>query len=104
MAISEFVFGSPYRFVITRPANDCCLLPSDLVFCAIPFSTACYKTKNVSSNQILENITKVMSLAPETHLGIQHVSKVSPEAEKTSQDSYTQVYPLDLFTSSFFDQ
>uniref|UniRef100_A0A8C0MXK3 Potassium channel subfamily U member 1 n=1 Tax=Canis lupus familiaris TaxID=9615 RepID=A0A8C0MXK3_CANLF len=31
------------KFVITRPANDFKLLPSDLVFCAIPFSTSCYK-------------------------------------------------------------
>ncbi|XP_029409599.1 potassium channel subfamily U member 1-like [Nannospalax galili] len=29
------------RFVITRPANECRLLPSDLVFCAIPFNTSC---------------------------------------------------------------
>nr|XP_048312407.1 potassium channel subfamily U member 1 isoform X3 [Myodes glareolus] len=85
------------RFVITRPANDCHLLPSDLVFCAIPFSTACYKTENVSSNPSLENIANVTSLTPGRH-------RVGTEAEKASLRSSSQVYPLKLFTSSFFDQ
>nr|4HPF_A Chain A, Potassium channel subfamily U member 1 [Homo sapiens]4HPF_B Chain B, Potassium channel subfamily U member 1 [Homo sapiens] len=39
------------RFVITRPANEFKLLPSDLVFCAIPFSTACYKRNEEFSLQ-----------------------------------------------------
>ncbi|ELR48821.1 Potassium channel subfamily U member 1, partial [Bos mutus] len=36
-------------FVITRPENEFSLLPSDLVFCAIPFSTSCYKKDSKAS-------------------------------------------------------
>ncbi|XP_040587676.1 potassium channel subfamily U member 1 isoform X2 [Mesocricetus auratus] len=91
------------RFVITRPANECCLLPSDLVFCAIPFSTDCYKTENVPSAQILDNLTNVMSVAPETHLSIQHLSKLGTGIEKTSHHTNSRVYPLESFTTSDFN-
>lgn len=49
----------PHRFVITRPSNECHLLPSDLVFCAIPFSTTCNKSESTSSTQIQDttNVT-----------------------------------------------
>ncbi|GAB1301765.1 Potassium channel subfamily U member 1 [Apodemus speciosus] len=51
------------RFVITRPSNECHLLPSDLVFCAIPFSTTCNKSESNSSTQIQDNTTNVTPLA-----------------------------------------
>ncbi|XP_036022810.1 potassium channel subfamily U member 1 [Onychomys torridus] len=92
------------RFVITRPANEFHLLPSDLVFCAIPFSTICYKTeeipyklKNVPSAQTLDNVTNVMSMAPERP---EHLFKVSTVAEKTPQHSSSRVYPSQPFASS----
>uniref|UniRef100_F6ZIC7 Potassium channel subfamily U member 1 n=1 Tax=Equus caballus TaxID=9796 RepID=F6ZIC7_HORSE len=47
----QLISGFSYRFVIIRPANDFKLLPSDLVFCAIPFSTSCCK-QNSSSSQL----------------------------------------------------
>ncbi|XP_055972642.1 potassium channel subfamily U member 1 [Sorex fumeus] len=37
------------RFVITRPPNDFSLLPSDFVFCAIPFSVATKKQQDSAS-------------------------------------------------------
>uniref|UniRef100_A0A667H952 BK channel n=1 Tax=Lynx canadensis TaxID=61383 RepID=A0A667H952_LYNCA len=37
------------KFVITRPPNNFKLLPSDLVFCAIPYGTSCYKMDGTSS-------------------------------------------------------
>lgn len=46
------------RFVITRPENEFRLLPSDLVFCAIPFSTSYYK-KDISSPNLYDNINIV---------------------------------------------
>lgn len=104
MAVSEFIFDSPYRFVITRPANECHLLPSDLVFCAIPFNTTCYKTENVSSTQILDCITNETSVAPEKHPSTQHLSKVSAGVEKTSLHSNSRVYPLEPFAASDFNQ
>ncbi|XP_059100382.1 potassium channel subfamily U member 1 isoform X2 [Peromyscus eremicus] len=85
------------RFVITRPANEFHLLPSDLVFCAIPFSTTCYKTKEipyklekVPSAQTLDDITNVMAMAPESP---EQLPKVSTVAEKTSQHLSSRVYP-----------
>uniref|UniRef100_A0A8C8TF88 Potassium channel subfamily U member 1 n=1 Tax=Peromyscus maniculatus bairdii TaxID=230844 RepID=A0A8C8TF88_PERMB len=93
----EFISGFPYRFVITRPSNEFHLLPSDLVFCAIPFSTTCYKTEeipykleNVPSAQTLDDITNVMAMAPESP---EQLPKVSPVAEKTSQHLSSRVYP-----------
>uniref|UniRef100_A0A287AXP7 Potassium channel subfamily U member 1 n=1 Tax=Sus scrofa TaxID=9823 RepID=A0A287AXP7_PIG len=46
------------EFVITRPENEFRLLPSDLVFCAIPFSTSYYK-KDISSPNLYDNINIV---------------------------------------------
>ncbi|XP_031195263.1 potassium channel subfamily U member 1 isoform X2 [Mastomys coucha] len=69
------------RFVITRPANECHLLPSDLVFCAIPFRTTCGKSENNSSTQIQDNTTNVTSLAQESDF------YDAPEAHD-SQDLY----------------
>ncbi|XP_069935303.1 potassium channel subfamily U member 1 isoform X1 [Oryctolagus cuniculus] len=57
------------RFVITRPANEFKLLPTDLVFCAIPFSTACYK-KDSSSSSAPYEITNIMPVTSETNMEI----------------------------------
>ncbi|XP_045142805.1 potassium channel subfamily U member 1 [Echinops telfairi] len=47
--------SSERRFVITRPSKDFKLLPSDLVFCAIPFNTS-YDKKDASSPQLYEPV------------------------------------------------
>uniref|UniRef100_A0A5F9D7B7 Potassium channel subfamily U member 1 n=1 Tax=Oryctolagus cuniculus TaxID=9986 RepID=A0A5F9D7B7_RABIT len=57
------------QFVITRPANEFKLLPTDLVFCAIPFSTACYK-KDSSSSSAPYEITNIMPVTSETNMEI----------------------------------
>lgn len=59
------------RFVITRPENEFSLLPSDLVFCAIPFSTSCYKKDSKASAPY--EIINIMPLKKET------VPDVSPD-------------------------
>ncbi|XP_060237340.1 potassium channel subfamily U member 1 [Meriones unguiculatus] len=72
------------RFVITRPANECNLLPSDLVFCAIPFSTCC-KPKTASPSQALDDSTKVVSLSSETQpTDTRDLSNVTPTGKKMS--------------------
>ncbi|XP_055423079.1 potassium channel subfamily U member 1 [Bubalus kerabau] len=58
-------------FVITRPENEFSLLPSDLVFCAIPFSTSCYKKDSKASASY--EIINIMPLKKET------VPDVSPD-------------------------
>ena len=65
------MFGFSYRFVITRPENEFSLLPSDLVFCAIPFSTSCYKKDSKASASY--EIINIMPLKKET------VPDVSPD-------------------------
>uniref|UniRef100_A0A8C6CPF4 Potassium channel subfamily U member 1 n=1 Tax=Moschus moschiferus TaxID=68415 RepID=A0A8C6CPF4_MOSMO len=52
------------EFVITRPENEFTLLPSDLVFCAIPFSTSCYKKD--SSASVPYEIVNIIPLSEET--------------------------------------
>ena len=59
---TEFMFGFSYRFVITRPENEFSLLPSDLVFCAIPFSTSCYKKDSKKRNAELNPRLNMNSL------------------------------------------
>uniref|UniRef100_A0A4W2FG52 Potassium channel subfamily U member 1 n=1 Tax=Bos indicus x Bos taurus TaxID=30522 RepID=A0A4W2FG52_BOBOX len=59
------------EFVITRPENEFSLLPSDLVFCAIPFSTSCYKKDSKASAPY--EIINIMPLKKET------VPDVSPD-------------------------
>ncbi|XP_075413342.1 potassium channel subfamily U member 1 [Tenrec ecaudatus] len=55
MIDGEDCSSSERRFVITRPSKDFKLLPSDLVFCAIPFNTS-YDKKDASSQQLYEPI------------------------------------------------
>uniref|UniRef100_A0A7N5P2V7 Potassium channel subfamily U member 1 n=1 Tax=Ailuropoda melanoleuca TaxID=9646 RepID=A0A7N5P2V7_AILME len=71
------------KFVITRPANDFKLLTSDLVFCAIPFSTSYYKL-DTSSQSLYEMINMVP--ASEKPTNISHSSTVDP----------SDLIPLDL--------
>uniref|UniRef100_A0A8B9YD28 Potassium channel subfamily U member 1 n=1 Tax=Bos mutus grunniens TaxID=30521 RepID=A0A8B9YD28_BOSMU len=70
-------------FVITRPENEFSLLPSDLVFCAIPFSTSCYKKDSKASAPY--EIINIMPLKKET------VPDVSPD-----QTPLFDLIPLDL--------
>uniref|UniRef100_A0A8B7WGX0 Potassium channel subfamily U member 1 n=1 Tax=Castor canadensis TaxID=51338 RepID=A0A8B7WGX0_CASCN len=53
-------------FVITRPARDIRLLPSDLVFCAIPFSTDCYKKSDASTIQSQSEVINMVPMTPKT--------------------------------------
>ncbi|XP_054984406.1 potassium channel subfamily U member 1 [Sorex araneus] len=53
------------RFVITRPPNDFILLPSDFVFCAIPFSVATKKeNESVSLYEYPSSIDKSEFIDP----------------------------------------
>nr|XP_012618385.1 potassium channel subfamily U member 1 [Microcebus murinus] len=63
------------RFVITRPDNDFKLLPSDFVFCAIPFNTVCYKKNDVDSPPNQYETMNVVSLTPEANSGKDDPSK-----------------------------
>uniref|UniRef100_A0A671DSP4 Potassium channel subfamily U member 1 n=1 Tax=Rhinolophus ferrumequinum TaxID=59479 RepID=A0A671DSP4_RHIFE len=78
-------------FVITRPANDFKLLPSDLVFCAIPFNISCYKKDNTSyhgPNEIINTIP----LTSEAPTDINY----PPVEQKTTQSLNTLVHFLDM--------
>nr|XP_023486310.1 potassium channel subfamily U member 1 isoform X2 [Equus caballus] len=72
------------RFVIIRPANDFKLLPSDLVFCAIPFSTSCCK-QNSSSSQLPCEIINLAPLTSKTLLDINKPPTVNPVNQTTTQ-------------------
>lgn len=74
-----------YRFVITRPVNEFNLLPSDLVFCAIPFDVSCYK--KVTSCQGPYETVHIMSLTSEAPPDINYSSAVAPVDQKTPQPS-----------------
>uniref|UniRef100_A0A8C5VWV5 Potassium channel subfamily U member 1 n=1 Tax=Microcebus murinus TaxID=30608 RepID=A0A8C5VWV5_MICMU len=63
------------EFVITRPDNDFKLLPSDFVFCAIPFNTVCYKKNDVDSPPNQYETMNVVSLTPEANSGKDDPSK-----------------------------
>ncbi|XP_015448294.1 potassium channel subfamily U member 1 [Pteropus alecto] len=80
-------------FVITRPVNDFKLLPSDLVFCAIPFDISCYK-KDTSCQGPYEtvNITSPISEVPPD---INYSSTVGPFDLKTPQLSNISVHTLE---------
>nr|XP_044616548.1 potassium channel subfamily U member 1 isoform X3 [Equus asinus] len=72
------------RFVIIRPANDFKLLPSDLVFCAIPFSTSCCK-QNSSSSQLPCEIINLAPLTSKTLIDINKPPTVNPVNQTTTQ-------------------
>ncbi|XP_021025901.1 potassium channel subfamily U member 1 [Mus caroli] len=94
------------RFVITRPSNECHLLPSDLVFCAIPFSTTCGKSDSSSSIQVQDNSTNATPLAQESNFfnshhadESHHLYPVDDTGERWSQHN-SRVYPLDTLGAS----
>uniref|UniRef100_A0A2K6FKY4 Potassium channel subfamily U member 1 n=1 Tax=Propithecus coquereli TaxID=379532 RepID=A0A2K6FKY4_PROCO len=73
------------EFVITRPANDFKLLPSDFVFCAIPFNTVCYKKSDVDLSQNPYETVNIVSLTPET-------SSVADGPSRSGQSTSPPVY------------
>nr|XP_025741773.1 potassium channel subfamily U member 1 [Callorhinus ursinus] len=74
------------EFVITRPANDFKLLPSDLVFCAIPFSTSYYKL-DTSSQSPYEIINIVPTSEKPTN--INHSPTIKPVHQTTTKPLMT---------------
>ncbi|XP_054575911.1 potassium channel subfamily U member 1 [Eptesicus fuscus] len=75
------------RFVITRPANEFKLLPSDLVFCAIPFNISCHEKDNSSCGSII--IAPQASKAP---ADINNPPTDNPVGQTTTQLSNTSVH------------
>ncbi|XP_011542726.1 potassium channel subfamily U member 1 isoform X1 [Homo sapiens] len=84
------------RFVITRPANEFKLLPSDLVFCAIPFSTACYKRNEEFSLQKSYEIVNKASQTTETHSD----TNCPPTIDSVTETLYSPVYSYQPRTNS----
>nr|XP_044986495.1 potassium channel subfamily U member 1 [Jaculus jaculus] len=83
-------------FVITRPANEFLLLPSDLVFCAIPFNIAYYKNNDVSSSQILDEITNAISVKTEKQPDTSHPLTVDILREGKHPFFHARVHSLEL--------
>lgn len=97
---SRVIFGFSYRFVITRPCNTFKLLPSDLVFCAIPFSTSCYKLDTTSPSPY-ETINIVPTSEKTTNTN--QSSTINPVSQTTTQPLTTSVHYLEPKTSSISD-
>ncbi|XP_042555562.1 potassium channel subfamily U member 1 [Dipodomys spectabilis] len=89
-------------FVITRPSIQCKLMPTDLVFCAIPFNTDCCKKDNdVSTAQAPYEIINIAPLTSETQLDLDRPAATDLMEEKSLHMFYSQVYPLESSTSHF---
>ncbi|XP_064224755.1 potassium channel subfamily U member 1 [Aotus nancymaae] len=86
------------RFVITRPANGFTLLPSDLVFCAIPFSTACYKRNEES---LLQKSNEIVNNAPQTTETYSDPN-FPPTIDPGDETLYSPVYPYESRSKSPF--
>uniref|UniRef100_G3TM81 Potassium channel subfamily U member 1 n=1 Tax=Loxodonta africana TaxID=9785 RepID=G3TM81_LOXAF len=92
------------RFVITRPAKDLKLLPSDLVFCAIPFSTSFYDKDAVSSRQRYETVN-LEPLTQENILDSNEPPVINPEPpvdpamDNFSIPNQTMLYQSDKLSS-----
>ncbi|XP_045853567.1 potassium channel subfamily U member 1 [Meles meles] len=87
-------------FVITRPSNNFKLVPSDLVFCAIPFSTSCYKLDTISPSPYeMINIVPTSEKPPNTN----HSSTINPVSQTTTQPLMTSVHYLEPKTISISD-
>ncbi|KAI4529595.1 hypothetical protein MG293_020273 [Ovis ammon polii] len=74
------VLGSSSKvdlFVITRPENEFSLLPSDLVFCAIPFSTSCYKKDSKASPPC-----EIINIKPQKEETVQDSRKLADAAKR----------------------
>lgn len=80
------MFGFSYRFVITRPENEFSLLPSDLVFCAIPFSTSCYKKDSKASPPC-----EIINIKPQKGETVQDVSPDQTLLVDHARDSVSQL-------------
>uniref|UniRef100_A0A8C0DMK5 Potassium channel subfamily U member 1 n=1 Tax=Balaenoptera musculus TaxID=9771 RepID=A0A8C0DMK5_BALMU len=80
-------------FVITRPENEFMLLPSDLVFCAIPFSTSCYK-KDISPPSPCE-IINMVPLTEETLTDVNCPPSVDQVSETAAQPPSISVRSLE---------
>lgn len=78
-----------YRFVITWPDSEFNLLSSDLVFCAIPFKTCCYKKDNISSPGPYE----ITNVVPLTLTDINYASQADP-VNQTTPPLTTSVHNL----------
>ncbi|XP_054556854.1 potassium channel subfamily U member 1 isoform X2 [Talpa occidentalis] len=87
------------RFVITRPDNEFKLLSSDLVFCAIPFNTSCYKKESTPSQNTYESViivpqTDTLDINPlatdPTETTIQSLKLESSSEPGTSQGATKQ--------------
>ncbi|XP_058576696.1 potassium channel subfamily U member 1 isoform X2 [Neofelis nebulosa] len=87
------------RFVITRPPNNFKLLPSDLVFCAIPYGTSCYKMDGTSSQSPYE-IINMVPLASETVTEINDSPMVDPVNQTTKPPLTTSLHHLQPKTIS----
>uniref|UniRef100_A0A8D1TJD4 Potassium channel subfamily U member 1 n=1 Tax=Sus scrofa TaxID=9823 RepID=A0A8D1TJD4_PIG len=95
------IFGFSYRFVITRPENEFRLLPSDLVFCAIPFSTSYYK-KDISSSNLYDNIN-IVPLSEDTSQIHQVHPSISWSPKQPMTDSKQAVLiPSGKFSSQIY--
>ncbi|KAI4550541.1 hypothetical protein MJT46_018706 [Ovis ammon polii x Ovis aries] len=73
-------------FVITRPENEFSLLPSDLVFCAIPFSTSCYKKDSKASPPC-----EIINIKPQKEETVQDVSPDQTLLVDHARDSVSQL-------------
>ncbi|XP_016066434.1 PREDICTED: potassium channel subfamily U member 1-like [Miniopterus natalensis] len=86
------------KFVITRPANAFKLLPSDLVFCAIPFNMSYCEKDNSLYQGPYENINKE-SQTSETSAVISYLPSDDPVGQRSTQSSNTSVHLLEPKTS-----
>uniref|UniRef100_A0A8C9PXC4 BK channel n=1 Tax=Spermophilus dauricus TaxID=99837 RepID=A0A8C9PXC4_SPEDA len=87
-------------FVITRPANDLKLLPSDLVFCAIPFSTVCEK-KDGDSSQPIHEVQNIVSRESLMNAKLSYPTAVDPVSVSTPQKLFSSVQSMEVKPSFF---
>uniref|UniRef100_A0A8C3WCJ6 Potassium channel subfamily U member 1 n=1 Tax=Catagonus wagneri TaxID=51154 RepID=A0A8C3WCJ6_9CETA len=83
------IFGFSYRFVITRPDSEFMLLPSDLVFCAIPFSTSYYKKDipSASPSPSPYEIINILPLSEDTLTDVNYSSVSQTYSSKSTKES-----------------
>uniref|UniRef100_H0XKA6 Potassium calcium-activated channel subfamily U member 1 n=1 Tax=Otolemur garnettii TaxID=30611 RepID=H0XKA6_OTOGA len=82
------------RFVITRPENEFLLLPTDLVYCAIPFSLDCNQKKDAETDGMPYETVNIEPLTPEKSPDAKHPSKTDIIKETTSPTVQVPVQPL----------
>ncbi|XP_077000735.1 potassium channel subfamily U member 1 isoform X2 [Tamandua tetradactyla] len=85
------------RFVITRPAKDFKLLPSDLVFCAIPYSISFYK----KDDAISQNLYDAMNLGSAMQQKSPDLNSPRINLVTKNPPSPSEVPSLELRTSCF---